>query len=118
LLAVEPEQPEALADPIPPEPGRPGDPFDELQNYLLETVATVLVEEARLPRSKACRFTANILVCCFGKSPRRVGVSLEDVVENLAESLERQWRKLRENAPMQTQSERVLPQTEGPGEQN
>jgi hypothetical protein len=117
-LPLEAEQAEELPDPIQPDPGRPGHPFDELQNYLLENVATVLVDEADLPRKKACRILAAILLHCFGKAPHASGTSLEDAVEPLSESLERQWRKLRQQVLMETENERVLPKSEVPGDQN
>jgi hypothetical protein len=94
----------------PPPPSKPGAPPDDLQNYLLETIGAMLVD-AQHTVHDACLVTTKVLVyCCATGATRAESVALrarargieyadvEELVEDLCGSVERQWRALRERA--------------------
>jgi hypothetical protein len=78
-----------------PVPGKPGAPPDDVQNYLLETVGAVLADAGHT-RQDACDVVANALIYCAPDGAERsADRPPEDAVDDLRDSLERQWRVLR-----------------------
>lgn len=69
-----------------------GAPENFLQNHLLKAIVPTW-NEARIANATAFRFIARILVYCF-PGPRARPKQLDDLVEDIADSLPRQWHRL------------------------
>jgi len=77
---------------IPPPKSTGGRPRKQLQNYLLETVVGCVTRAGATDR-EGCGFVAQILMYCFGKTPK-THHPRDNPFYTLCDSVEKQWARL------------------------